>query len=412
MSTIYNWGISSMTNLEHTDIREALEASPRVLLLGQSLLSVIRPASSLADLIPSGYGEDDFYKWWLATTTIPLEKKCLQTNGLGNALLLDKRFDALRDVPWRCVFTSTIDPTTRRILESHGRRPVQSRFERRDPDMLFLTLYRLFGSVERDSSSEMPPPDQLALRQRRPTAQQILLSLTEAVGPRGHLFIEGWNPTRGDWLRPRDLAPSLFELAPGQVLIFGLDDTDQRALLDDDDFATLIKEGIVRLYCSPLIEFIESLARIEGFRLMDPRLEAPETIVIECRNCTPERIILPHRDDLSRVVLTQPELRHLTETFDILIPLQLSKPMEASEADNARTFRDFLQRSPASQLPRVRQFAFRRPMLDDKVLPLILKLLAMPSPKIIRLSYQGKAGLAKPLCSLSWQLTCEKLAYQ
>lgn len=374
-------------------VRDALESSPRVLLLGQRLLPNTAPA--LPTATPERSTGDNLYDWWLSDTAAPVEKRCSRADALGKALPLDQRLAAFRELPWRCVFTSAIDTATRRLLEFPGRRPVQSRFERRDPDARFLTLYRLFGSVERDSASEMPPPDQSALRQRRVIAQQILFSLPEVIGPNGHLFVEGWQPTLGDWLRPRDLSPSLFDLAPGQVLLFGIDLKGRQSLADDDDFGPLLETGIVTLFEPTLADVVESLATTHSFRLTDHRLEAPESVAIECLAATPDALRPPHGQQLATLVLDQQELRRLTETFDFIVPLNLSEPVNGSVADIGRAFRTFLQKSPISQLSRVRQFAFRRPIIDDDLLPLILKLINQPSPQDHTVVVSGQSGAGK-----------------
>ena len=282
----------------------------------------------------------------------------------------DDRVAAPRLVSWACAFTSAIDPVAKRLLQVPDGRPVLALFERQDhPDPAALPLFRLFGSVDRPlDGSGLPPASKKVLPEHRARANEMLGTLPDLIGPSGALFVEGWAP-RGDWLRPRDLGLALQGkgLASGQVFLFGVDSDDRD--LADEDFQPLLDAGVIVCVPPTLAEVLAELREegaLEG--LVGLRPMAGETM-LEMARVRPERLAPPERPSLSRLAVHPQEWRNLNETFEILRPLRVSEPVTGHPDELRRNFREFLGHSPDVQLVRVRQFAFRRSVLDREVLP-------------------------------------------
>jgi len=232
-----------MDHILKARLLDALTSTPRLLLLGQRFLARSDADNPIFTSLREEIGSANYYDWWL-TTTMGLEEKAGLLDARTRAVVIDEGFDVIQRLSWLAVYSSSIDPLARRLVEVQGKRQVTELFLPADRlSVASLTLMRLFGSVARQDIAEMPPSDRAALRQRRTRAQEMLLPLADLVTPTGRLFVEGWHPN--DWLRPRDLAPSLAMLGPGQVLLFGLGASDQRELEQEDDFAELITSGIV-----------------------------------------------------------------------------------------------------------------------------------------------------------------------
>jgi len=231
-----------MMTAELEPIVESLKQRPLILLLGQRFLFG-RDAENPMFTSASGEAADgSFYPSWISSSE-PLETRCKRLGERGLAVSIPARVGYIRDCRWRCVFTSNIDPTPRRLLHVANRRSVLEKFQRADnPEASVLPLFRLFGSTDRQELQELPPGDKDGLRQQRAAAQEMMRPLAELTTPMGRLFIEGWNP-REDWLRPRDLAPVLTGLGPDQVSIFGVDEVARKILTRTTILATLLPKG-------------------------------------------------------------------------------------------------------------------------------------------------------------------------
>jgi hypothetical protein len=379
---------------QRTQIMKALEQRA-VLLLGQGYLAERNGRGPVACALADHTSGAIFNDWWLAAPQRLLERARLVAD-IGRAVPLDDaRVTAMRKVQWACAFTSAIDTLVKRLLQLEGR-PVLELFQRQDhPDSAALPLFRLFGSVDRPpDGAGLPPSDKKALPEHRARANDMLAALPDLIGPSGVLFIEGWAP-RGDWLRPRDLGLALQGkgLARGQVLLFGVASDDPS--LDDEDFQPLIHDGVVVCFALSLAELLAEL-REEGLldRLVGLQLVAGE-VLLDVSKQTPERLATPDRASLCRLAVHPQEWRSLNETFEILQPLTLSQPLTGTPDELSRNFREFLAHGPDVQLNRVRQFAFRRPVLDREILPQVLELLAKPSPQDFTVVLTGQSGCGK-----------------
>lgn len=392
---------------EQDQVKKAFEASPRVLVLGQRFLGKNDRDNPLFRSVQhAAKTELTSYDWWISSSATPearseLLDKCARSVSMPDALL------ALRSCPWRCAFSSAIDATPRQLLEVPEKRPVSLALERQDrPDPRFLTLFMLFGSTQRDTLGELPPLTKLDLLNRRGRVDDMLRSLPVVTTPIGHVFIEGWKPSSGDWLTPGMLAPHLLGLASGQVSVFGIDDDERRTLLEDEYFAALVEQNIVALYTSPLHATVAALAAAGDVTLTDPRLEVPDTVAIEVPTHSPGELSTPSTRDLITVTLSQQEYRRLTETFDLLVPRRPSQRVVGTPSELSREFRRFLARTPESNLNYVRQFACRRPVLDETIVPLVVRCMGSPAPQdsTIVLAGQSGAGKSTLLCQLALDL--------
>jgi len=339
-----------------------------------------------------------FGAWWFGDRDLP-QRRIERLNAGGRAVALDERFDSLRQIPWACAMTSCVDPTARRLLEVPGKRTVVEQFLSAERfDATVLMLFRLFGSVSRPEQAEQPPRDRQALRLRRQQAGEILNNLAAFATPNGRVWVEGWDP-RHDWLRPRDLAPHLLQFGKAQVFIFGIDGEAAETLRSDEDLAPLIDAGTVVTVRTTLTDWLAELGDQNELRgLTDPRLEAPEVVSFQLLGHSVARfepIDKDHFKDLKTLEVSQQEWRTLNESFEILLPIGLSRPIEGTEHERYRAFRDFVGRSPDLQLDRVRQFAFRRPILDKSILPEVIRLLQHPSPQDYAIILEGQSGVGK-----------------
>jgi hypothetical protein len=276
-----------------------------------------------------------------------------------------------------------------------SRRTVVEKFQREEnPDVMALTLFRLFGSAGRPDHSELPPASPKALTLRRAAAHEILGSLSQLVTPHGRLFVEGWRPGK-DWLRPRDLAPTLVGFDAAQVLVFGLDADEQEALRGDEDFQVLIEDGTVVLFEDSLTAIVAELAETGELGPIDERLVGPDTITLEVVERTSDILRPAPAEKLKKVTIGRAEWRALNETFSILCHREIARPFEGTSTERYRAFREFLSRSPDLQLDRVSEFAFRRPLLDLSILPQVRDLLQSPSPQDQPLLIAGQSGVGK-----------------
>ena len=368
-----------------------LSDSPRVLLLGQRILA--RNDADNPSMQLSGFD----------LSTRNLLEECLgpsaqsiqsQFDALGRAVPLDAKFDLFRQFPWRCIFTSSIDPTAYRLFHNATKRPVISAFDSRTPDSSNLTMFRLFGATGRNKSSELPPTTPAELRNRRTAIADMLRQIPRVVGPTGRLFVAGWHPSKGDWLRPRDLATYLYELTDSQILLFDLDDRDRQALEQDDDFAQLLADGKACLYDRPLYDLLVD-AEAQGCVFVDQALEAPDTVALSLRKHTPGSLENPSPSDLTSLRISRQEFKRLTETFDIPTDFP-SGPLPASTQEEvSQLFLEFLAKGPLDNLQHCEWFGFPWPIFADQFVPTVLSKLDTPAPQEHTVVLSGQSGAGK-----------------
>ena len=371
-----------------------LDHNPRVLLLGQRLFGCndsINPVLTMANV-----DLQDVYAACLGERANEVHN-AIDRN--GNLVPFGEELDLFRKFPWRCVFTSAIDPTPYRLFHDAKKRPITTAFEPRKPDSTSLTLFRLFGATGRSTSSEIPPGSRMELANRRTTNASIIGQISDTVGPTGRLYVVGWHPSKDDWLRVRDLTNSLNRLTIDQILIFGLSDEDRRILDKDDDFSMLLKGGKAVVFSSSLHELLR-LAELGGKSVVDAALTAPDQVAISVRKHTPKRESFYNKVAKSEVVsirLSAQEYNRLSET--VFIPTNLPEQQEpiGTITDVSSRFLRFLSQAPLDNLIECDQFAFRRPIFENEVVSTVLRLLDTPSPQDHTVVLAGQSGAGKSI---------------
>ena len=383
---------------------EHLKAGPQVLLTGQHFFGVESQSNAL--FAAAGFDADaNVYKDCLSEKAASTQKLLDEA---GKAIDVAERYKLLRQFPWRCVYTSAIDPTPYLLKHDAQKRPVTNVFESRQPESASLTLYRLFGSTGRKASAELPPTNKSELQNRRTANAETITMLPQFVGPSGRLFVTGWHPSKKDWLRPRDIGNALNRLTKGQVLIFGLTLDDKETLDDDDDFAILIEEGKVVLFESALVDLLEQADSKGHFRI-DEALLAPDTFTITIAPHTPKADKIKNLKGLGTTTplrLSVQEHRRLSETIEILGDNVGHQPKPETEEETSLAFLQFLGRDPLMHLGDCDRFAFQRPVFKKVVAEKVFELLDSSAPQehTIVLSGQTGAGKSIMLASLAIRL--------
>ena len=167
--------------------------------------------------------------------------------------------DVLTRLPWSAVFTSSLDPTLKGLLEG-GREPAMiltaneappaARSRARPP------LYHLFSRAGEHDPAALPPASRRELNIRRTKhALPLLNRVLETATTLGLVVVDGFAPG-SDWLKIDDLLGIIGDAAPCQVLWFGgrpradeeiVDEFDaavesNRIVVDSRRFGTLVAE--------------------------------------------------------------------------------------------------------------------------------------------------------------------------
>ena len=368
-----------------------LSDTPRVLLLGQRALTR-NDADNPSMQIPGfDLSARNLLEECLGPRATDIQTKL---DALGQAVPLDDKFELFRRFPWRCIFTSSIDPIAYRLFHDSAKRPVVSAFDSRTPDSNNLTMFRLFGATGRTKSSELPPTTPAELRNRRTVTADILRQIPRVVGPTGRLFVVGWHPNKGDWLRPRDLATYLYELTENQILLFDLDESDRNALEQDDDFSQLLADGKACLYEKPLYDLLVD-AEAQGHVFVDHALEAPDAVALTIRKHTPNNLERPSPSDITSIRISRQEFKRLTETFDIPGDFQSAPVPAGTQEEVSQLFLEFLARGPLDNLQHCEWFAFPRPIFASQLVPTVIERLDTPAPQEHTVVLTGQSGAGK-----------------
>jgi hypothetical protein len=371
-----------------------LADSPRVLILGQSLLGRNDATNPLTKNIYSGresFLEECISDDWKVKQDL--------LDAASNAVPFDDSFELLKQFPWRCIFTSAIDATPFRLFNSQTR-PVQSIFDARKAHLNNLSLYRLFGATGRSVAAELPPISKKELRNRWANLSELLLEIPRSVGPEGRLYIDGWNPY-SDWLRPRDLAASLYQLVDGQILLFGIDESDEACLNNDDDFAAILNEGKAILFRETLSESL-AYAASQGTKYVEKSVSIGNEISIPIRSMTPKTEDVSQFDDLfatkqelKSIVVSAQEYSRLTETFDLPTSQFTGGAPVETDFERSQRFLDFLSRHALSDLNNCSRFGFERSVFRSLLLPAIYRSLDTSAPQETTVLLSGQTGSGK-----------------
>lgn len=162
------------------------------------------------------------------------------------------------DLPWSAVFTSTIDSTLMRRLETRGRQPeavlakdyvaLVPRSRSRPP------VHFLYGIVDGPSLEFKSPRSKIQLKQRSSThANNMLNRIAETVTPLGALVVEGLSPGR-DWLEIDDFLAPLAEAKGLRILWF-----DAPLNPDSDFFDEFVDKGFIVPSNRRLVDVVSEL---------------------------------------------------------------------------------------------------------------------------------------------------------
>ncbi len=135
--------------------------------------------------------------------------------------------EALAELPWSAVFTSSLDPTLSDLLESSGREPTIVLTESERPGSVrsrarppLSYLFSHAGAVTLDSQAR-PPASRTELTSRRTGhAVPLLNRVLETATTLGIIVVEGFQ-SGTDWFRIEDLLGILGKAYPRQVIWCG-----------------------------------------------------------------------------------------------------------------------------------------------------------------------------------------------
>ncbi len=175
-----------------------------------------------------------------------------------------KSIEALGQLPWSAVFTSSLDPTLHRSFSASGREPepilTNDEFPKSVRSKSRPPLYYLFSKAGISDPSARIARDTFELNTRRTGhAIPILNRLAHTVTPIGTVCVEGYAP-EADWLRLGDLLGTVCYVGMGEVLWFG----GMPDLQGDDriDFQDAIDRGQITVVDSSLAACIAQLREI------------------------------------------------------------------------------------------------------------------------------------------------------
>ena len=173
----------------------------------------------------------------------------------------------LGDLPWSAVFTSSLDPTLKKIVDGQGREsevvltahetPPAVRSKARPP------LYYLFSYAGSHDHRALPPTDRSDLNTRRiHHALPMLNRVMDTATRLGIVVIEGFVPGC-DWIRIGDVLGSIGTAEPGQILWFG--GKPHLSADDEADFDTAVASGrilVERDRLGTVIAELQALGRL------------------------------------------------------------------------------------------------------------------------------------------------------
>jgi hypothetical protein len=384
-------------------VENALKAKPRILILGQQFLGKDSESNPLFHAFSVKEGKTELYKWWLSANN-DIGDRAKELIKISNTVLVNQEeIKSTAWQPWNAIFTSCIDPLTRKVFEIPKQRMVQQFFKagyNKANNSDFLPLFRLYGSVERTDSDELPPSDKVSLRQQRRNVRSMLDSLFEIVGPNGHIFIDGWQPNE-DWLEARELVGSISDFLPGQVFIFGV---DSHAEIDDKYVGELIEDGVINLCPNSLIEMVNALVAQNRLNLDDTLLTDTQFYEV-VTDFSPEIRHSKSKPSLKSVAIPRLEWRKFNERMKILDVLEPSEPLPISKEQRQEAFHKFMAYGAGAYWKWLKKFAFERPVFE------VLKKRAFrrcqestPQDSLIILYGQGGSGKSVLLNLLALEL--------
>ena len=193
-----------------------------------------------------------------------------------------KSIEVLTRLPWSAVFTSSLDPTLKNLLEG-GREPevvlaateapLAARSRVRPP------LYHLFSRAGEHDPTVLPPVTRHDLNTRRTNhAIPLLTRVLETATTLGLVIVDGIAPGR-DWLKLDDLLGIVGGAAPHQVIWCGGQPRDNGDVGEDFDAAVKSSRIVVEpRRLGTLIAELHALERLSDTMLADA--EDPSSVSI------------------------------------------------------------------------------------------------------------------------------------
>jgi len=170
---------------------------------------------------------------------------------------------AMLDVAWSSVFTTSIDPQLKFGLETRGRIPesvlARDHFARVPRSRARPAIHYLFGVAGQHDTNYRPAFSRAELKRRLAVhANQFINRISETVTPLGLLVIDGLIPNE-DWLEVDDLLAPISEESGLRIHWYGLKEKP-----DSDFFEDLVSKGIVHFDATPLCDVVAFLHASDG----------------------------------------------------------------------------------------------------------------------------------------------------
>ena len=375
-------------------LTEALKSGPKLLFLGQSYLGVFGVGPFFEAFLDQRLADSPStppYERWLSVRDA-VESRGNIWQETSDKVTLSPALVDVATIPWSGVLTSAIDDVLRRALSVTPARSVRPVFPRTAGSRLIagrnpVPFVLLFGSVNRQTREEQPPHDRAMLRERRSDVASLFLTLPEAIGPKGVFIVDGWR-SRSDWIRPRDLAPALLTLGPGQVHIFSCDEAERAVLNDDEDLADLVTRGVIECHEEPF------LVTLEAFRQSG---ELPREWELDVEEGTLELVLRGARDSEFTLKIQGDDWRQFNRHFHVLSRETNNAPAPRSPTEKYEAFRELLRSGQLHHRWRdVQELGFRRHFLS--ALHKIAKgMLTGQRPQDETLIVVGQAGSGKSM---------------
>jgi energy-coupling factor transporter ATP-binding protein EcfA2 len=369
--------------------------SRRVLFLGQSYAAADGEADPLTPAGNEPVAALPLPQWWL-TSSLSMEDRARSARRASEVFAVPDRLAAIGLISWSHVVTSAIDDAVRKVIEQPGQLPVHEWFDRGSMTSTVLGIYRLFGSIGRDTYEQWPPSAAAQLPARRTRSNSELQSgMRSWIGPRGLLVIEGWNPVRGDWLRARDLAAVLdsAQLARDQVVVCSANEAVIESLMSDEDFARLIEAQIVRTTPLSLAEIYRASPQLQ--QQSGERASLLDQEMGEFRVDAPSETLLAPSATCCNVVFSRDSLREYSATLRFLLPRQVSDEETISAATQRVLCHRFLTDGAMSHLEHATRFAFKTPGNWSRLQNDLLAVLRSQSPQDKTVVLRGQSGSGK-----------------
>jgi hypothetical protein len=246
-----------------TQLLDAIKTEkPLILFLGQNYANITNPDPTLESILTRKKSSAPTSSGWPAVLDIEnltnsdyewLAERC-ERNVIPESLTINF------ELPWSGVFTTSVDQTIVRHLETRGRVPetilAKDHYSRVPRSRFRPPVHYLFGKLNETESDFRPPTNQLELLQRISIHTNALLNrISDTVTPVGLLVIDGYNP-EADWLSIDTLLAPLSLSKELKILFLGITDTPKSAF-----YSALEKRGNIQADRRSLSEITQTLLK-------------------------------------------------------------------------------------------------------------------------------------------------------